>query len=122
MTFGNLGNILGRACADKFASGRAGFGAEIEDPVSIFEYVHVVFDDKEGGALVDEAMEEADEQGDIIEVKSGGGFIEDEKRGGVSRFGGRLLFAFFGGFGRLILRGEVSHKFQPLGLSARKLT
>jgi hypothetical protein len=37
----------------------------------------VVFDNKKGCTLFDEAVEKSDEECDIVEVKAGGGFVED---------------------------------------------
>jgi hypothetical protein len=37
----------------------------------------VVFDDKKGCTLFDEPVEKSDQEGDIVEVKAGGGFVED---------------------------------------------
>ena len=46
---------------DDLAAGVAGFGAEVEDPVGFGGDGHVVFDDDDGVAFIDEAVEDVDE-------------------------------------------------------------
>jgi hypothetical protein len=77
----------------------------------------MVLDDQKGGTLVDEAVEQSDEEGDIIKVKTGGGFIENEKRRSVG--GRRRVFvaAFFGSFFFFFLGGQMGDKFKSLGFS-----
>ena len=110
------GNGFGGARGDEFSAFRSCFWAEIEDPVGIFDDIEMVLDDKKGGTLVDEAMEQSNEEGDIIQVKTGGGFIEDEKRGSVSGRGGVFIAAFFGSF--FFLGGKMGDKFKSLSFSA----
>jgi hypothetical protein len=78
----------------------------------------MVLDDKKGGTLVDEAVEQIDEEGDIIQVKTGGGFIEDEKRRSVGGGGRVFVAAFFGSSFLFFLGGQMGDKFKPLSLSA----
>jgi hypothetical protein len=111
------GNGFGGASGDEFSAFRSCFWAEIEDPVGIFDNIEMVLDDKKRGTLVDEAVEQSDEEGDIIQVKTGGGFIEDEKRGSVGGSGRVFVAAFFGIFFLFFLGGQMGDKFKPLGFS-----
>ena len=112
------GNGFGWARGDEFSAFRSCFWAEIEDPVGIFDNIEMVLDDKKGGTLVDEAVEQSDEEGDIIKVKTGGGFIEDEKRRSVGGSGRVFVAAFFGSFFLFFLGGQMGDKFKSLSFSA----
>ena len=61
-----VGNGFGWARGDEFSAFRSCFWAEIEDPVGIFDNIEMVLDDKKGGTLVDEAVEQSNEEGDIV--------------------------------------------------------
>jgi hypothetical protein len=83
----------------------------------------VVFDDKKGCTLFDKAMEKSDQEGDIVEVESGGRLVEDQKwrgRGGWRRT--LFLATVLGSCGFLLLGGEMGDEFESLSFSARKLT
>jgi len=60
-----------------FAAGRAAFGTHVDDPVGRFDDVEVVLDDEEGAAAFDEFAEGCQEFLYVVEVKAGGGFVED---------------------------------------------
>jgi hypothetical protein len=111
-------NSFGWARGDEFSAFRSCFWAEIEDPVGIFDDIEMVLDDQKGGTLVDEAMEQSNKEGDIIQVKTGGGFIEDEKRRSVGGSGRVFVPAFFGSFFVFFLGGQMGDKFKSLGFSA----
>ena len=83
----------------------------------------MVFDDKKGCALFDEPVKKSDQEGDIVEVESGGGLVEDQEwrgRGGCRRT--LFLATVFGSCGFLLLGGEMGDEFEALSFSARKLT
>ena len=56
------GDEFRRALGDDFAAAVAGFGADIEDPVGFGGDGHVVLDDDDGVAFVDEVVEELNHQ------------------------------------------------------------
>ena len=62
---------------DDLAAGVAGFGAEVEDPVGFGGDGHVVLDDDDGVAFIDEAVEDVDEALDVFEVEADGGFLDE---------------------------------------------
>jgi hypothetical protein len=78
-----FGDGLWGARGNEFSTFRSRFGTEIQEPVGIFDDIQVMFDDQKRGALIDEAMEKLDEKFDIIQMKSGGGFVQNQQRGGV---------------------------------------
>jgi hypothetical protein len=51
-------------------------------------------------------------------VKTGGGFIENEKRGGVGGRGRVFGATFFGSFFLFFLGGQMGDEFKSLGFSA----
>jgi hypothetical protein len=62
--------------------------------------VEVVFDDDDGGAGVDEPVEQCDEVVDVGGVQAGGGFVEDVHLAWFVEFGGELeALAFAAGQG-----------------------
>src|SRR3990170_43337 len=70
-------HFFGGALGDDVAAGVAAFGAEVEDPVGGFDDVGVVLDDDDSVAEVGEAVEDAEELLDVVEVQAGGGLVED---------------------------------------------
>jgi len=52
-------DLLGGAGGDKSASSLTRFGAEVEDPIGVFDDIEVVFDDQEGVSLVDQTVKES---------------------------------------------------------------
>src|SRR5690606_40386765 len=96
----NLGDVLGRARRHDLFTAGAAFGTHVDEPVGGLDDVEVVLDDHHGVALVDQALEHADQFADVFEVQPGGRFVED-----VDRLTGRAL---------LQLRGELD----PLRLAA----
>jgi hypothetical protein len=81
-------DVLGRPRDHQRPTARAAFGAEVEDPVGAFDDFEIVLDDDEAVAFIDEALEQFDEQRDVVEVEAGGGFVEEEK----AAFAGCLRF------------------------------
>ena len=78
-----LGKLFGRAGKDKVAPVATAFGTHIYDPVGHFDDVVVVLDDDNGMPAGDEAVERFDEFLNVMEMKSGRRFVEDEKFGSV---------------------------------------
>ena len=95
-----LRDFLGGAGGDDLSAVLAGFGADVDDVVGGFDNFHVVFDDDKGVSGFDEAVEDAEEARDVVEVESGGGLVEKQER----RFGVGV--------------GEVGGEFEALGFAA----
>ena len=74
-----FGELFGGAGEGDLSPFGAGVGADLDDVVGVFNDVELVFDDEEGVAGVGEAMEDAEEDFDVSEVKSGGRLVEDEE-------------------------------------------
>ena len=71
----------------------AAFGAEVEDPVGIADDVEVVLDDDDGVAEIGETVKDFEELADVVEVKAGGGLVEQvESAAGLAlgEFAGQL--------------------------------
>ena len=111
--FFGFGDLLGCALGDDFTAVGTGFGAEVDDPVGFGGDGHVVFDDDDRVALVDEAVEDINEARDVFQVEADGGFFDEvEVVGGVARSVHlRLDAAAFDEFG---------NEFDALGFAAGK--
>ena len=94
--------LLGCAVRDDRAAAFATFGAEVEEVVGVADHVEVVLDDDDGVAEVGETVEDFEKLADVIEVKAGGGFVEQ-----VEGFTGLAL-------------GELAGELHALGLAARE--
>ena len=58
----------------------AALGAEVDDPVGGFDDLHVVLDDDDAVALVDEGVDGGQQLLDVVEMQAGRGFVKDEER------------------------------------------
>ena len=72
-----LGHFFGGSLGDDLAPCGACFGAEVDDVVGFRREVHVVLDDDDCVALVDEAVEDVSETGDVLLVESNGGLFDE---------------------------------------------
>ena len=73
------GDFLRRAGRDDEAARVASLGAEIDDVIGALDHIEIMLDDDQRIALRDEAVEDFDQQGDVVEVEAGGGLVEDEE-------------------------------------------
>ena len=96
---------------DDVAAGVTGFGAEVEDPIGFGGDGHVVFDDDDGVAFVDEAVEDIDEAFDIFEVEADGGFFDEIE---IGEWGSQVGELGFGG----AAFDEFGDEFDALGFAA----
>ena len=88
-----LRDFLGRAGGDDLSAFFAGLGSDVDDMVGGFDHFHIVLDDHEGVSGVDETVEDAEEARDVVEVESGGRFVEEQQRSfgfGVGEMGGEF--------------------------------
>ncbi len=74
-----LGHLFRRATCDQPAAFLSAFRSEIDDPVGAFHHLKVVLDHDDRIPRLDQALKQFHEQSDIVEMESGGRFIEDEK-------------------------------------------
>jgi GNAT superfamily N-acetyltransferase len=79
-----LGESLGGALKEQLTPGVAAFRAHVDDVVGVQDDVEVVLDDDDRGAVVDEALEHADELVDVGEVEARCGLVEHVDRRGAS--------------------------------------
>src|SRR5260370_28877161 len=74
------GDEFGRALSHDAAAAFAAFGAEVDDPISLFDDDEMVLDDEHGVAEIDEALQNVEKFSHVVEVQAGGGLIEDVER------------------------------------------
>ena len=101
-------DFFGCALGDDFTAPRAGFGTEINEIVGFRGEVHVVLDDHDSVAFVDEAVKDIGEAGDVLLMESDGGFL-DKVEVGIGRADIGDLGASF---------GKLGHEFEALGFAA----
>src|SRR5687767_14951589 len=97
-----LGDVLRRALSHYLAAGGAGFGAEVNHPVGALDHVEVVLDHDHGVPGVDQAVEDLDEDADVVEVEAGGGLVEDVELAALT----------------LASVGQLARDLEPLRLAA----
>ena len=108
-----LAQVFGSAFGHDQAAALAAFGAEVDEPVGRSDDVEVVLDDHQRVAGLQQAAQAAHELGDVIEVQTGGGLVEQKQRafaGDVLATGGAAL----GGF------GQEARELQTLRFAARE--
>lgn len=81
---------IGRSSFEQDSSAAAPFGAEVDDSVGAPDDVEVVLDDDDGAALIDEALDDAEETVDIRHVQTRGGFVHDVDASGAVQVGGEF--------------------------------
>jgi len=74
------GDEFGRALGDDAAAAFAAFGAEINDPVGLFDDVEMVLYDEHSVAETDEALQHIEKFSHVVEVQAGGGFVKNVER------------------------------------------
>src|SRR5277367_1613022 len=73
-------NLFGGALRDDAAAFFAAFRAKINDPVRLFDDVEIMFDDQDGVAESDEAVQHVEKFFDVVEMQAGGGLVENIER------------------------------------------
>ena len=77
--FGDAYDLLGSSGRNDLAAFIAAFGSEVDDPVRAFDDFQVVLDDDDAVAFLNEAVEDFDEERDIIEVEACRRLVEDQE-------------------------------------------
>ena len=105
--------MFGGALGGDLAAFGPGFGADVEDVVGFGDDVEVVLNDDDGVTVVDEAVEEVNELGDVGGVEADGGFFyQIEVAFGLAVFTDALV----GGAGDAA--AEFGDEFEALGFAA----
>src|SRR5579862_400689 len=73
-------DLLGRALRDDAAAFVAAFGAEVDDPVGLFDDVEMVLDDQHGIAERYEAVQHVEQFLHVVEVQARGRLVENIQR------------------------------------------
>src|SRR5271170_3311813 len=100
-------HLFGRALRNDAAALFAAFGAQINDPVGLFDDVEIMLDDQDRIAKRDEAIEHVEKFFYVVKMQAGGGLVENVKRaaglalGKLAREFGALRFAAGNGGGGL---------------------
>src|SRR5699024_86136 len=68
----------------------SGFGSDVDDPVGGGDDVEVVLDDDECRAILDDLVEQSDEPGDVGDVQSRSGLVQDDRAAAGAEFGGEF--------------------------------
>ena len=76
MGFFGLYDLLRSSFGDHTASLFPSVGPQIDDVVGTFDHIHIVFDDNDGVTVIHQFLEGLEKDGDVVRVKSDGGFIE----------------------------------------------
>src|SRR5699024_12380628 len=85
MAFVHFGNLFGRAGTNNLSAGKAAFRTNVNNMVSAFNDIQVVFDDDGRMAAVDQLFERIQQLGDILEMPSGSGLMEEKESMVTSR-------------------------------------
>ena len=96
----HFSDFFGCACSHDQTAFRASLWSNINDPIRALDDFQVVLDDDDAFSLFDEAVEDIDQQRDIIKVEACCGFVKNEHR---------LLIRF---------AGEVMNELEALGLTS----
>ena len=72
------GDLFRRALRDDVTAFIAGFRAEINDPIGAFDDIQVVLDDDDRVPGIYQALENLEQNTDVIEVQTRGRFVEEE--------------------------------------------
>src|SRR5579862_5976330 len=78
--FLHVGHILGRALRNDAAAFLAALGAEVDNPVRLFDHVKIVLDDEHGISQRDETIQHVHQFFHVVEVQAGGWLVENVKR------------------------------------------
>src|SRR5262249_35895386 len=74
------GDLLGRAGRNHAAAAGAAFGTEVDDPIGGLDDLEIVLDHQHRVALIDERVEDVEELAHILEMKAGGGLVQNVER------------------------------------------
>ena len=94
--------LLGRSGPDDPAASVPAFRTQVDDMIRAFDHIEIVLDDDHGVVLIDQAIEHPEQFADVVEVQTGGGFVQD-----VEGPAGAAL-------------GQFAAELDPLGLAAGK--
>ena len=76
VAFSADGNLLRSALSYNHTAAATTFGADIYDPVSLFDYIHVVLNHNHGVALVNQTVEHPHKNTDILKMQAGGRLVK----------------------------------------------
>jgi len=73
-----LEQFLWRTTGNNVASARTPFRPEVNDVIGTLDDFHIVLDDDDRMALLDQLIERPEQPLDVMEVQPGSGLIEDK--------------------------------------------
>src|ERR1700733_7097297 len=68
------------------STGVAALWTHVDDPVGRFDHIQVVLDDQQGAPAIDQLAEGMEELADVVEVKTGGGLVQNVECARAARF------------------------------------
>ena len=80
VTFTVLANLLRCSLSNDLATVDATVGSQIDDPIGDLDDIHVVFDDQDGIAVVNQSLQDLDQFMDVSRVQTNRRLIQDIKR------------------------------------------
>ena len=69
-------HLLGRASGNDAAAAVAAFRPEVDHPVGGLDDIQIVLDDDHRVSRVAQAVEDVQQQADVVEMQAGGGLIQ----------------------------------------------
>ena len=111
-TVGVAADVVGCALGDDAATLHASERTHVDDPVGVAHHVEIVFDDDDGGTVVDERLEHVEQREYVLGVQAYRRLVEYEQRIilGASHLAGELeaLRLAAGEPGRLFADREIA--------------
>ena len=77
---GDFGDLFRSAFGHDDAAARSAFGSHVDHPVGRLDDVEIMFDNQHGVALVDQGLKHGQQLGDVLEMQTGGWFVQDVDR------------------------------------------
>jgi len=75
-TFRSRSYVMRSSCTDDTSAGSSSFGANVDNVIGGFDYIHIVFDDNHCISLFYEAVQHSKQYPDVFEMQTSCGFIK----------------------------------------------
>ena len=78
-------DLFRRAFGHNAAAAGAAFRTQIDNPVGGAHHIRIVFDHQQRTAVLNQLLQRFQQAGNIVEMKTGGGFVANEERAFIGR-------------------------------------